>query len=333
MACDTTLGEEHPVRTSAGIWASPTRLTVHLAMVAGLVLGSAAPALAAKSNHGGGGGRGTSTPTGNDVSYPQCGTTLPSAPAFGIVGVNDGLANTLNPCLGPSASYPSYTQSQLYWAVASSTGATSQPKASLYVNTADPGNTYNGTPIADWPTSGSSTPYGACTTTTVTTSSGATATVGANSPACAWQYGYDRASQDAGLLKSTADAIQSQNAPVMVTDTASAYPWWLDVETANSWQTGSSGQAMNTADLQGMVAGLQQAGAFTVGAYSTSSQWGAITGGTTTGSAGSLYGIADWIPGATRLSGAQANCSQTSFTGGRVTLTQWSGRIDNDYAC
>src|ERR1039457_2468788 len=39
------------------------------------------------------------TPGGNDVSYPQCGVTLPSQQAFGIVGVNEGLANTTNPCL------------------------------------------------------------------------------------------------------------------------------------------------------------------------------------------------------------------------------------------
>jgi hypothetical protein len=37
-----------------------------------------------------------STPTGNDVSYPQCGHTLPSGQAFGIVAVNEGVANTTN---------------------------------------------------------------------------------------------------------------------------------------------------------------------------------------------------------------------------------------------
>ena len=88
--------------------------------VPGLVLaGTAGRAAAAPpAGHGGHGGpgggtgTGTSTPSaGNDVSYPQCGSTLPGAPAFGIVGVNGGLANDLNPCLGPSSSYPSYGQS------------------------------------------------------------------------------------------------------------------------------------------------------------------------------------------------------------------------------
>ncbi len=296
-------------------------------IVVALLVGGATPALAAQPpGHGGRGG--SSTPTGNDVSYPQCGGTLPASPAFGIVGVTGGLANDLNPCFGPSASYPSYSQSELYWAVASSVGGTSQPKASLYANTGDPGNVYNGSVIADWPTSGS-TPYGPCSTTTVTLSSG-TATVGANSDACAWQYGYNKAAQDASWLAAAAAAIDSQSPPVSVSGGAGGYPWWLDVETANTWQSDTT---MNVADLQGMIAGLESAGATTVGAYSTSSQWTSITGGTSAAS-GSLYQIPNWIPGARNLSGAEANCSQTSFTAGRVTVTQWFGHpVDGDYAC
>jgi hypothetical protein len=292
-------------------------------------MAGAVPAFAAKpAGHGGGGGGGTSTPTGNDVSYPQCGSSLPAKAAFGIVGVTGGLANDLNPCFGPSSSYPSYTQSELYWAVASSVGGTSQPKASLYVNTADPGNVYNGTPITDWPTSGT-TPYGSCSTITVTLSNG-TYTVGQNSDACAWQYGYNKATQDAGWLAAAATAIDDQSPPVSVATAAGSYPWWLDVETANSWQ---SDKTMNVADLQGMIGGLGSAGATTIGAYSTASQWNSITGGTGSDS-GSLYRIPDWVPGARDLSAAQANCAQASFTGGTVTVTQWFGRPDDgDYAC
>lgn len=296
-------------------------------IVVALVLGSATPAFAAKPSGHGGGGQ-TSTLIGNDVSYPQCGSSFPAGPAFGIVGVTGGLANDLNPCFGPSASYPTYSESELYWAVASSVGGTSQPKASLYVNTADPGNVYNGTVIADWPTSGSS-PYGSCTTTKVTLSSG-TYSVGANSDACAWQYGYNKATQDANWLGAAAAAINSQSPPVAVAGTAASYPWWLDVETANTWQADTT---MNVADLQGMIAGLYGAGATMVGAYSTSSQWGTITGGTSSAS-GSLYKIPNWIPGARNLSGAQANCAQVSFTGGTVKVTQWFGHpYDDDYAC
>jgi len=303
---------------------------VTLAAIVGVAMVTvAAPAAADAETHHGGAGS-SSTPTGNDLSYPQCGTTFPTSPAFGIVGVNGGLANDLNPCLGASPAYPTYQQAELYWAVAVPTGAASQPKASLYVNTADPGNVYNGTPIADWPTRGN-TPYGTCTTTTVTTGTG-TYTVGQNSTACAWQYGSNKAAQDVSWVSSAASAIDAQAPPVTVPAAASGYPWWLDVETQNTWQGGASGQAMNVADLQGMIAALQQAGATAVGAYSTSAQWGTITGGTTSAS-GSLYQVPDWIPGAKTLSAAKANCGLASFTAGRVAITQWSGRRDHDYAC
>jgi hypothetical protein len=74
--------------------------------------------------------------TGFDVSYPQCGEALPSGQAFGIVAVNEGLPNNTNPCVADEIS----------WAQVSA-GGSRQPRASLYVNTADPGN--HG--IADWP--------------------------------------------------------------------------------------------------------------------------------------------------------------------------------------
>jgi hypothetical protein len=305
-----------------------TYVAVQAAAVGLAMMAMAAPALAS-GQHGEGTG---SVPAvaGNDISYPQCGGAFPSSPAFGIVGVNGGLANDLNPCLGPSSSYPSYSQAELYWAAAASTGVASQPKASLDVNTADPGNLYKGTPIADWPTSGA-TPYGACKTTTVTTSHG-TFTVGRNTRACAWQYGHNKAAQDASWISTAAQAINVQHPPVTVAATAGSYPWWLDVETQNSWRTGTSGQAMNVADLQGMIAALKHAGASSVGAYATSSQWNAVTGGTTSAS-GTLYRIPNWIPGANTLSGAKSNCRLASFTSGQVVVTQWTGTPDHDYAC
>lgn len=75
---------------------------------------------------------------GNDVSYPQCGTMFPSGQAFGVVAVNEGLPNNTNPCLEDEISWAQF-----------SVGGTRQPKASLYVNTADPGN--HG--VTDWPAS------------------------------------------------------------------------------------------------------------------------------------------------------------------------------------
>jgi hypothetical protein len=135
---------------------------------------------------------------GNDVSWPQCGTTLPSGQAFGIVGVNDGLANNTNPCFA----------SQLSWAQ-NSAGGTGQDKAALYVNTGNPGPA-----SSSWPSSNNypagtpvSNPYGSCT--------------GADSAACAYMYGYARAYDDVadrGVANPT------------------GYLWWLDVETTNSWE-------------------------------------------------------------------------------------------------
>lgn len=61
--------------------------------------------------------------TGHDVSFPQCGATLPKTSAFGIVGVTNGLPWSANPCLA----------SQYAWA-----GARPNPP-SFYMNTANPG--------------------------------------------------------------------------------------------------------------------------------------------------------------------------------------------------
>ncbi len=305
----------------------------------------ASAASAAPKSHGGGGGGGgggsTTVSTGNDVSYPQCGSTLPSTTAFGIVGVNGGLADTANGCLGPVNDVLS--SSELYWALSAANGTTSQPKAALYVNTADPGNTYNGTVITDWPTSSiANDPYGTCTTTSVTLSS-ETYPLGANSTACAWQYGWNMATQDAAWLTAAATAINSLTNSTFAPTAPGSYPWWLDVETANTWQSGASGLAMNAADLQGMVSALQNAGVATtgvdvVGAYSTSTQWAAIVGNTDSsplnGVTNDLYQIPDWIPGARSSSGAQSNCSLASFTGGVVAVTQWFAHpIDGDVAC
>ena len=283
----------------------------------------AAPASAAEPR--------VSSGSGSDISFPQCGGAFPNGQAFGIVGVNDGLSDTLNPCFGPSNAYPLYSESELYWAVSTSTGATSQPTASLYVNTDDPGDVYDGTSIADWPTSGS-TPYGACTTTTVSTSSGPS-TAGANSTACAWEFGDQDAAEDVGWLADAVAAINGESPPVTVPTGPGGYPWWLDVETSNTWQQGSSGEAMNIAVLQGMVSGLTVAGATSVGVYSTNEQWDDITGGTPSGTT-SLSGLSDWIPGAGTLAEAETDCGSESFTEGTVALAQWtSDDTDNDLVC
>ena len=233
--------------------------------------------------------------TGFDISYPQCGRSYPSGGAFGIVGVNGGLANDANGCLG----------SELTWAQATpGLASPPQPSTSLYINTADPGNG-----VADWPRSGNTTLYGSCS--------------GSWSQACAYIYGQQRASYSYGLVAGSNSGL------------ASTAPWWLDIETANSWATATNASnwaALNVATIQGFIVGLQGSGASAaIGFYSTASQWQAITG---QGAANSSFPTApDWVAGAGSLSQAQANCS-ASFSGGRVALAQFpSSGFDGDYAC
>jgi hypothetical protein len=237
------------------------------------------------------------TTIGYDVSYPQCGKPLPYARAFGVVGVNGGLPTNANPCLS----------TQLTWAWNSSGAVRSQPKAQLYLNTANPGAV---TPkVSSWPSSGS-TPYGTCT--------------GTNSTACSWQYGWNRAQYSVGVFSSAAPAAHASPA---------SYIWWLDVETINSWEADTAtGHALNRATLEGMTAYLASRGA-AVGLYSTGYQWSHIVGSTPTTS--NLAGRKDWVPGATTLSGATANCTQPALTpNGRVTLTQYVvNGLDRDHSC
>ncbi|MCU1574688.1 MAG: hypothetical protein JWO93_2770 [Micrococcaceae bacterium] len=230
------------------------------------------------------------TGVGNDVSWPQCGKALPTGQAFGIVGVNNGLANNTNPCL----------VTELVWA-AKSSDTTGQPRAALYVNTANPGtagswwpssNTYAGTTVPN--------PYGTCGN-----SAGA---------ACSYIYGWAKAYDDANTR-----GISSP----------STYTWWLDVETGNSWSTDT---AANRADLEGMAAYFASIKAVT-GIYSTTSQWTQIVGTVPSGSR--LYQLNSWLAGARTLTGAKHNCSSAPLTGGgHVTLTQYvSGSFDYDYSC
>lgn len=259
-------------------------------------------ALAAKPGSNGGGTT-TSTPTGNDISWPQCSKlkSLPSGQAFGIVGVNDGLANTTNPCFSQ----------ELTWANKSS-GATSQPKAALYVNTANPGDVIPA--VADWPASNKDVvtgatdtdPYGTCT--------------GSDDTACSWQYGYNMANQDVNRRGVANPAT---------------YRWYLDVETDNSW---ASDGTKNAADLEGMTAYFTGVGVH-VGLYSTSTQWHTIVGtsyGSTVDAGGNiLNGLIDWLPGASNLSGAEASCKLSPLTSnGQVDVAQYVSRqSDYDVSC
>jgi len=237
---------------------------------------------------------------GYDVSYPQCGTSLPRDRAFAVVGVNGGLSTRANSCLA----------AQLTWAWGSSGAVLSQPRAQLYLNTANPGEVR--TQVTTWPKTGS-TPYGACD--------------GSNSDACSWEYGWERAQNSVvSYFTPAARAASVDGRP-------SSYTWWLDVETMNTWQSGSTAAlSRNRATLEGMTTFLTSQGG-RVGLYSTGQQWTQIVGTVPVGSP--LAGRDSWLAGATSPSGAQTACRKAPLVpGGRVTLGQYvQGGLDRDLSC
>ena len=240
------------------------------------------------------------TRVGYDVSHPQCGSTLPSSRAFAVVGVNGGVSTKANPCLA----------TQLRWAAKANGSVAEQPRVQLYLNTANPGELR--TQVTTWPRAGS-TPYGAC--------------AGGNDMACSWQYGYERAQNSVvSFFTPAARAARVDSLP-------SRYTWWLDVETMNTWQSGSAeALTRNRAALEGMTAYLLDRGG-RVGLYSTSYQWAQIVGSVP--STSNLVGRNSWLAGASTLSQAESNCSRPPLVpGGRVTLTQYvPDSLDRNHSC
>lgn len=245
---------------------------------------------------------------GYDISYPQCGSTLPTSQYFGIVGVNGGMATTTNPCLS----------GQLVWASKSKIGS-NQPKVQLYVNTANPGEVIS--QITTWPTNNidktaytTANPYGTC--------------AGLNDTACSWQYGWNRSVET--NLDRFAPAAQAAG----ISQSAADYMWWLDVEVGNTWQSGSTeALARNTAALEGFAAYYQSKGK-AVGLYSTAVQWNQVVGSTVSPSS-NLNGLANWRPSGSSLANAKANCSVAPLTAnGFISLTQYVVKnLDNNHSC
>jgi hypothetical protein len=150
---------------------------------------------------------------------------------------------------------------------------------------------------------------------------------GSDSLACAWQYGWNRAVDD--VVSRFTPAAQAAG----ISTEPSVYPWWLDVEQANTWKEGSDfGFQSNRAVLEGMTAYFQSRG-ITVGVYSTAYQWGQIVGSVPAGS--NLMGLRNWRAGAVDLAQAQSYCGLTPLTSGAsVIMTQFVlNNLDHNYSC
>jgi hypothetical protein len=221
---------------------------------------------------------------GADISYPQCGRSFPARPAFSIIGVNGGRPGTTNPCLS----------AELAWGARSS-GGTPQDKVQLYVNTANPGPS-----DPRWPRSGSNR-YGTCDRSA--------------SRACAYQYGWERAHDDATVR----GIAGPQN-----------YMWWLDVEVSNSWRgTGSE----NAAVLEGMTEYFTSIHSRGVGIYSTSRMWAQVVGHGV-GPRSSLNGRPNWSAVIGGLTEARTACGLRPLTpGSRIEMIQFTTNFDYDFPC
>jgi hypothetical protein len=144
--------------------------------------------------------------------------------------------------------------------------------------------------------------------------------------ACAYLYGQQRATYSYNLVNG------------INPDLASTAPWWLDIETSNTWATSSTPgyRGLNVAAIQGFMSGLTSAGAAApVGIYSTASQWYTITGLTAQTTA-SAFGSSPpaWVGGSRTLKQAQTRCASTGFTGVSPALAQYSANgYDADLRC
>jgi hypothetical protein len=109
--------------------------------------------------------------------------------------------------------------------------------------------------------------------------------------------------------------------------------WWLDVETANTW---NADVTLDQQSLQGEHDALIASGVQMVGVYSTTYQWQYITGDPTTNTGWKNY-WPGW--GATQLPNAQQAqqyCTGHEFTGGPTWLIQYQdpqSHVDQDVAC
>jgi hypothetical protein len=239
--------------------------------------------------------RGSSPTIGYDASYPQCSGSYPSNPLFGIVGVNGGLANNANRCLG----------GELHWALDTpGQKRPAQPPLSLYIDTGNPGGHH----VADWPGGGTTPAYGSCN--------------GLLTNACSYLYGKQRAAHSYHLVAAL-DSVAARTAP-----------WWLDVELGASWAgTYQLNIAALQGFIAGLrSAGASgPIGIYSTGPQWKDIT--GLTAQTTAAAFnGRLPG---WVAGTEATLGqARRNCTSGGFTGVAPTLAQYRiGPLDADLRC
>ena len=246
------------------------------------------------------------TGTGYDISYPQCGVTLPASATFVVLGATGGTPYRVQPCL----------TAELRWAE-----RTVGRVPSFYANTANPGRRFS----THWP-AGQTSPR-------VCRASSASAST------CSYDYGWNAtvdAFNKAVAAKMTVGGLTHATAKARV----AGVMWWLDVETSNSWETleapygqTASSRTNDTMSVLGSVGALAAEGVAHVGIYSTAFQWKQITGGLAV-TLDHFVKNPVWLAGFSNRTKAAAGCKQSTFTGAKVMLTQYiSGSFDRDYAC
>ena len=239
--------------------------------------------------------RSSAPTTGFDASYPQCSGSYPSNPLFGLVGVDGGLANNANPCLGGELQWARGTPGQK---------RPPQPPLSLYIDTGNPGAHH----VADWPGGGTTPAYGSCN--------------GKLTNACSYLYGEQRAAYSYHLVAALDSAA------------ARTAPWWLDVEETASWAgTYQLNIAALQGFVAGLRhAGANgPVGIYSTGAQWKDIT--GLTAQTTP--AAFKGRLRDWVAGTqATLAQARRNCSSDGFTGVAPALAQYRiGPVDADLRC
>ena len=241
-----------------------------------------------------------------DVSFPQCGGSLPlrKNADFGVLGTNDGISFTRNPCL----------VQQLAWAK-----SLALPPA-FYANTGNPGPNH----ATHWPI-GQAAPR-VCTTSDP------------NSIGCSYDYGWNAAWHSYDVATDAAQRLHHVDR-ANARRRAANVEWWLDVETMNSWQALDdqptvADQRLDVATIQGEVDALRMAHVESVGIYSTAFQWSQITGGPGV-TRGRFAGLPQWLAGYESYGAAARGCGAAGFTGGPVRMAQYLGGdgFDADVLC